>query len=646
MKLFLLYCLLSPYLAQAASQVYTGFNYGAFWGAEENAKQKADFLDGFNLARNLTTDIPFDSARLFTCRAAKTLDEPTEAFDAAVASKTNLLLGFWITPAQKGGSPDENVKNEMAALEKGFKKHGQALSDLIIGLSVGNEDVYRAEATQEVGVTATVVGQTIAKVKESIASSSFAQYMKDKPIGHVDTAQYAVVDNADFIGMTAYPYWNKDSIGTASTSFQGSLEGVKQRAGNRPVWIAEMGWPFTDSEQHGAAVAGIDELQKFWSEVGCAVFGKYTTFWFELLKDTTSDQKADWSVIDPSSRQSRIKNMSCGNPQPKPPAAAPASSQASSTSIATSPSETLSSGSPIIPSAVPTSSPPVSSTIESNTVHVTVTGTTSVTPQPITPSVVAPGGPSLVTVIVTLTSITTVTAQPSMTTIASASRSIAQDDAVSFLAQGQPATGRSTVTVKTTATTVVFAKTTAIAALNSIPVDVNWCVTVADINQDGSPIPVAGGPAASGGECVSPPTFQGYPYAAAGEEASPSAISSGTSWCVIMADIDNNGRPVPVDAGPAGADGECAVPPMYSGLSATATLIGNSKTPEPAQVSLKPTSLTVEFSLLSSINVPAASGFPSPTSAIKINIASTEFYLFHHFSQPTLRPIRRNSLRV
>lgn len=433
MNLFLIYCLWFSYLAQAANKIHTGFNHGAFWGVEENVKQKADFLDGFNLARNLTTDMPFDSARLFTCRAAKTLDEPTEAFDAAVVSKTNLLLGFWITPTQKGDSPDENVKNEMAALEKGFKKHGQALSDLIIGLSIGNEDVYRAEATEEIGLTAAVVGQTITQVKNSIASSSFAQYMKDKPIGHVDTAQYAVVDNADFIGMTAYPYWNKDSIETASTSFQGSLEGVKQRAGNRPVWIAEMGWPFTDSEQHGPAVAGIDELQKFWSEVGCAVFGKYTTFWFELLRDTTSDQKADWSVIDPSSRQSRIKNMSCGYPQPKPPAESSASSGVSSKSIASTPPETPSSGSPIIPSATPISSPSVSSKIESNTVHITVTSTTSITPQPITPSVVASGGPSLVTVIVTVTSITTVTAQPSMTTIASVSQSTSQNNVVGLL---------------------------------------------------------------------------------------------------------------------------------------------------------------------------------------------------------------------
>jgi glucan endo-1,3-beta-D-glucosidase len=220
MKLLLikLLILLSSF-AQAASNIYTGFNYGAFWSVEANGKKKEDFLDGFNLAKNLTTDIPFDSARLFTCKAAGTLNEPTEAFDAAVDSKTNLLLGFWITPAQKGGSPDENVKNEMVALEKGFEKHGQALSDLIIGLSVGSEDVYRVEEAGEPGLTAGVVGQTIAQVKKSIAASSFAKYMKDKPIGHVDTAKYAVVDNADFIGMTAYPYWNKDSIETASESF-------------------------------------------------------------------------------------------------------------------------------------------------------------------------------------------------------------------------------------------------------------------------------------------------------------------------------------------------------------------------------------------------------------------------------------------
>lgn len=380
--------------AQAASNIYTGFNYGAFWSVEANVKKKADFLDGFNLAKNLITDIPFDSARLFTCKTAGTVDEPTEAFDAAVESNTNLLLGFWITPARSGDSPDENMKNEMAALEKGFKKHGQALLDLIIGLSVGSEDIYRAEEAGELGLTAEVVGQTIVKVKESIAASSFAQYMKDKPIGHVDTAKHCVVDSADFIGMTAYPYWNKDSIDTASDSFQYSLGEVKQRAGNKPVWIAEMGWPSTDTEQHGAAVAGIDELQKFWTEVGCVVFGKYTTFWYELLKDSTPDQKADWGLIDTLSRKPRIKDLSCGVPKQGRPVAPSVSSQITLQSSLLA-SNRLSGFQAPVPSTTLTSSEiqpsfgiweATLSKVGPSTRYLTAFKTTTITSQPIPPT--------------------------------------------------------------------------------------------------------------------------------------------------------------------------------------------------------------------------------------------------------------------
>lgn len=121
-----------PLLTQAANNIYTGFNYGVFWGAFENSKTKADFLDGFMLAKNLSTPVVFDSARLFTCIQSNTADEPIEAFDAAVETKTKLFLSFWITPAKRGDSPDNLVKREMLALEKGFKKHGQAHRPLVI----------------------------------------------------------------------------------------------------------------------------------------------------------------------------------------------------------------------------------------------------------------------------------------------------------------------------------------------------------------------------------------------------------------------------------------------------------------------------------------------------------------------------------
>ncbi|USP77837.1 glycoside hydrolase family 17 protein [Curvularia clavata] len=571
MKRFLIISLfLLSSVAQPPSKIYTGFNYGAFWTVEANVKKKADFLDGFSLAKSLNADIPFDSARLFTCKAAGTLNEPTEAFDAAVESNTNLLLGFWITPGKKGDSPDENVKNEMAALEKGFKKHGQALSDLIIGLAVGSEDIYRAEEAGELGVTAQVVGQTIAQVKESIAESSFAEYMKDKPIGHVDTAKYAVVDNADFIGMTAYPYWNKDSINMANTSFHLSLEDVKNRAGNRPVWIAEMGWPSTDTEQHGSAVAGVDELQRFWNEVGCSVFGKYTTFWYELLRDSALDQKADWGLVDVSTRKPRIKNLSCAMSNQSLPALPLNSSQSMSQPALPSssglhgfkapsrsniPSMTLASFSQPAPETLQDDF----SKIGPSTSYLTVTRTTTtVSPRttPSTPNLL--NKTSFVTVVVTKTSTKLVDAQPPLTT---------------------PVPSRPFSTPEPTSTTITEntaycenPTTTPLPTPTMITTLANWCVTVADIYRNGHPVIVAGGPAAPNGECHPPPTFTGLPYAPTeGSVApkTPSSVPTGRSWCIAMADIDGNGQMVPVDAGPAGLDGECDNFSVFNGVSAT-----------------------------------------------------------------------------
>jgi glucan endo-1,3-beta-D-glucosidase len=232
--------------ALVASEIYTGFNYGAFWGVDSNVKKAVGFQENFSYAQNLSSPIPFNSARLFTCKTQGTVDEPTGAFDAAVETKTKLLLGFWITPQHRGSPLDEIVMNELSALGKGFQKHGQALADLVIGLSVGSEDIYRWEDTdgKEVGVAAREVSATIKSVKNAIASSSYATYMKDKPIGHVDTAKHTVVDGADFYGVTTYPYWNNEPIVKSKESFMSTMNNIKQRARNTPILIAEMGWPF------------------------------------------------------------------------------------------------------------------------------------------------------------------------------------------------------------------------------------------------------------------------------------------------------------------------------------------------------------------------------------------------------------------
>ena len=488
----LLFLLLSSQLVHSVSKVYTGFNYGAFWGVEANAKMADDFLDGFNLAKNLSTHTPFDSARIFSCVTMGTKDEPTGAFDAAIKAKTNLFLGFWITPSKRGESNDQQIKNELTALEKGFQKHGQALSDLVIGLSVGNEDVYRWENTVESGLAADGVARAIDNVKKAIAASSFAKYMQGKPIGHVDTAQHAVIDNADFIGMTAYPYWQNESIAVAKASFHGSLENVKQRAGNRSVWIAEMGWPF-QGPRRSDAVASAENLQKYWTEVGCSVFGLYNTFWFELLTDSTADQP-DWGLIDVPSRQPRIKDLKCSSQAVPPPPATTAQNTTTfrtlSTRIATS-VQSSSSVRYLNSTSTASISRSIARTVSTEYVNTTIF----------------------------------VTGTPTSSKLASTSKTV----------------GNITITI----TTTVHDKPSSSATNRALSLSNQpWCVTVADIDNNGKPVTIGAGPAGSDGKCSAPPTYSGVPYATTGASVKPTPVPLGTPWCVTMV----SKAPVPTTA--------------------------------------------------------------------------------------------------
>lgn len=312
MRILVLTLISFAYLTPTVARVYTGFNYGAFWSYDTNVKKYADFHNGFSHAKNLTNvPVPFDSARLFTCITAGTKDDPTEAFQAAIDTGTNLLLGMWVSPGAKGQSNDIQVANELAALGKAFKQYGQKLADLVIGLSVGNEDIYRSNSDKEVGIGMDDTVSTIQSVRKKIAESEFAKYMEGKPIGHTDTAPYAVVKGSDFAGMNAYPYWTNTSISDAGSSFMGSLEDTQRRAGDMPVWITEMGWPIKGANNTNDTLASVDNYRRYWSEVGCQIFGKYNTFWFELLQDSQPEQP-DWGLLDTKTFQPRIPDLSCG----------------------------------------------------------------------------------------------------------------------------------------------------------------------------------------------------------------------------------------------------------------------------------------------------------------------------------------------
>jgi glucan endo-1,3-beta-D-glucosidase len=174
-------------LTFASAAVHTGYNVGAFWGDPWNCKKKADYLDMFNYAKTIQTPVPLDTARLFTSVQCNTQNNPIEAFDAAVETGTKLLLGFYLS-APKNATPGQptnaeqnaaQLQHELDALKKGFEKHGQKLADLVIGLSVGNEDIFNWEnKNSAVGASTETIQANFDKVRDTFNGAPLSDLME------------------------------------------------------------------------------------------------------------------------------------------------------------------------------------------------------------------------------------------------------------------------------------------------------------------------------------------------------------------------------------------------------------------------------------------------------------------------------------
>lgn len=125
-------------LLSTANAAIKGFNYGANFNNDQ-AKTLVDFEYEFNAAKTLATTDGWTSARLYTMIQHKTQNTVIEAIPAAIATQTTLLLGMWASAGQTA------FDNEIAALKAAIVQYGSAFTDLVEGISVGSEDLYRSK---------------------------------------------------------------------------------------------------------------------------------------------------------------------------------------------------------------------------------------------------------------------------------------------------------------------------------------------------------------------------------------------------------------------------------------------------------------------------------------------------------------------
>jgi len=281
---------LAATLSTASAAAYKGFNYGATKSDGYAPRVQSDFQALFQTSKNLVGASGFTSARLYTTIQAGTASDPTSAIPAAIAEDISLLLTLWASGTA--------FPNELTALKAAITQYGSAFTSRVAGISIGSEDLYRNSPTgiaagSTIGADPATLVDYIKQVRSAIAGTALSA----APVGHVDTwtawvngSNQAVIDNCDWIGVDAYPYFQNtqsNGIENGAALFNEAVDNTVNAVGNKPVWITETGWPASGKTQN-LAVANTDNAQKYWQQVGCPRFGVVNTWWY-TLEDTDNN---------------------------------------------------------------------------------------------------------------------------------------------------------------------------------------------------------------------------------------------------------------------------------------------------------------------------------------------------------------------
>ncbi|OKL56399.1 hypothetical protein UA08_08074 [Talaromyces atroroseus] len=339
-----------------AAAAYKGFNYGAT-NDDGSARQQSDFEAQFETAKGLVGAEDFTSARLYTMVQGDTTNTPISAIPAAIAQNVTLLLGLWAS--------GDTFDNEVAALQSAISTYGDELGSLVVGISVGSEDLYRnsvagIEADAGIGKNPSTIVDDIKTVRSTISGTA----LDGVPVGHVDTwtawansSNSAVIDVVDWLGLDAYPFFqntDSNSISNGKSLFQAGMDQVNAVAGGKPLWVTETGWPVTGTQQ-GLAIASADNAKTYWDDVGCGLlFDNVNTYWY-ILQDYGASPS--FGVVGSELTTTPLYNLTC------PAVSTSTSSSVSSTATATS--SVGSSTGTVSPSNPPSSSLPSASSLSS-----------------------------------------------------------------------------------------------------------------------------------------------------------------------------------------------------------------------------------------------------------------------------------------
>lgn len=215
--------------------------------------------------------------------------------DIACPLGMKLLLGVYeFDPAADNCSTWCNTARaqQVSAAIASVKKYNVGGKKCIIGIVVGNEDIYNWNFTTPNTLVQQHISEDLTTIKNGLLSNpvplSTAQQdgallmLAKSPASTFDP--YGIIPKLDFVGANIYPYWSPEQPAYPSpsqTQFRNRYLAVKA-VYSKPVTVTEEGWPsqYNDGQNPNASLANEKAYYAWW--LSRATTDTFDSYYFAL----------------------------------------------------------------------------------------------------------------------------------------------------------------------------------------------------------------------------------------------------------------------------------------------------------------------------------------------------------------------------
>jgi len=186
-------------------------------------------------------------------------------------------------------------EKQVKAAISSVQKYNTGGKKCIIGIAIGNEDIYNWNFTSpnthvqknlaaDLGTIKAALGDLV-PVGTVQQDGALLQLAKKDP--------YGIIPKLDYIGANIYPYWSaeKPDVTAAHQEFTNRYEAIKNQFTGKEIIVGEEGWPsqFSAGQNPNASLASAKDYYAWWQ--GRA--DDFDSYYFGLFDKQPSNGDAD-----------------------------------------------------------------------------------------------------------------------------------------------------------------------------------------------------------------------------------------------------------------------------------------------------------------------------------------------------------------